>query len=46
MVAITLAVVRWLSGNQRAACLVGVKMMRGWATAPMVWPSITTGNRT
>lgn len=44
MEASILADARWCSGNHSAASLVGVKMIRGWARALRVWPSITTRN--
>lgn len=37
--AIMLAVARWSSGNQRAASLVGAKMMSGWAPAQRHCPT-------
>lgn len=43
MEASVFAMARWLSGNQRAASLVGTNMIKGWPHAARNWPRSRTG---
>lgn len=45
IVAIVVAIARWLSGNHRAATLAGVNITKVWPHAAITCPVISTGKR-